>query len=145
MNTQNHNTQNHAAEEVAHYPTNHIIAIVNDGQEAERAADALRQAGFTHVELLSGADSLRKVHQKESKENPLEKLWEDAREAFTETESTEKVYRDALSAGRCVVMAGVANVDDAERADDILRHYHAYSVQHFGSWTVTNLSDSPPK
>lgn len=145
MNAQNPNIQNHAAEEAARYPTNHIIAVVNDQQEAQRAADALREVGFTHVELLSGAESLRKVHQKERAQNPLARLWESARESLTETEASEQLYLDALQAGHCVVMAGVANADDAQRADDILRRYHAYSVQHFGSWTVTNLSDAPPK
>lgn len=138
-------TQERAAEEAAKYPTNHILAVINDRNEAEQAVRALRDDGFTHVELLTGGDSLRKVHQKESEENPLEKLWADAREALTEAESSEKAYRDALSIGHCVVMAGVASADDADRADDILRRYHAHTIQHFGQWTVTNLPDAPAR
>lgn len=134
--------QEHAAEEAARYPTNHIIAIINDRQEAEQAVQALRTDGFTHVELLSGADSLHKVHEKKNEQNPLDKLWESARKALTETEASEQAYLDAMRQGHSVVMAQVANTDDADRADATLRRYHAYTVQHFGQWTVTNLPDA---
>ncbi|HLZ21916.1 MAG TPA: hypothetical protein VKQ30_07330 [Ktedonobacterales bacterium] len=134
--------QKHAAEEAAHYPTNHIIAVINERQEAERAAHALRDSGFTHVDLLSGADSLHMVHQQKDQQNPLDKFWESARKALTEAESSEQAYMNALRQGRSVVMTLVADSSDADRADEILQRYHAHSVQHFGEWTITNLPDA---
>ena len=137
--------QERAAEEAAQYPTNHILAVVNASHEAEQAVQALRDEGFTHVELLSGTDSLQKVHQKTDEQNPLDKLWESVRKVLTEAELSEQAYMDALRQGRSVVMAQVASADDADRADEVLRRYHAHTVQHFGQWTVTNLPDAPAR
>jgi hypothetical protein len=135
--------QEHAAEEAARYPTNHIIAVINDRQEAEQAAAAMRASGFTHVELLSGQDSMRLVHQKMDEQNPLAKLWEDMRKALTDEGASERAYLDELRRGRSVVMAHVANAGDADRADEVLQRYHAHTVQHFGQWTVTSMPDAP--
>lgn len=132
-----------AAEEAARYPTNHIIAVVNDRQEAEQAANALRESGFTHVELLSGSDSLHLVQRKLDEQNPLAKVWESVRKALTDEGANEQAYLDELRRGHSVVMAHVADAEDAGRADEVLRRYHAHIVQHFSEWTVTNMPDAP--
>lgn len=136
--------QEHAAEEAAQYPTNYIIAVVNDRQEAQRAVSALSDAGFSHVDVLAGVDALRMIEQKMDEQNPLAKLWENLRKTLTDEGANEHAYLDELRRGHSVVMAQVANAEDATRAGDILRGYHAHIVQHFDQWTVTNLPDAPP-
>ncbi|MGH2517010.1 MAG: hypothetical protein ACRDHP_15275 [Ktedonobacterales bacterium] len=135
--------QERAAEEAARYPTDHVLAVVNEHHEAEQAVQALRENGFTHVELLSGVDALQKIHTKRQDQGPLDKLWEGARKALTDEGPNEQAFLDALRQGHSVVMTQVAAAEDADRADEILRRFHAYSVLHFGQWTVTNLPDAP--
>lgn len=134
--------QEHAAEEAARYPTNHVIAVVPDRQEAEQAAEALRAGGFTHVEQLSGPEAYQAVQRKMDEQNPLDKLWENVRRALTEEGMEQEAYLDALRQGQSVVMVQVASVEDAAPADAILRRHHAHTVLHFGQWTVTNLPDA---
>jgi hypothetical protein len=135
--------QEQTAEEAAHYPANHVVAVINDRQEAEQAVQALRESGFTHVEVLSGQDALQNVQLKMEKQSPLDKLWESARKIVTDEGPSQQAYMDALRQGKSVVMVQVASAEDAERADEILRRYHAYTVLHFSQWTVTNMPDAP--
>lgn len=131
-----------AAKEVAGYPTNHVVAIIPDGQEAEEAVQALRADGFTHVERLSGPTAHRAVQREMDEQNPLDKVWERIRHALTEEGMEQEAYLDALRQGQSVVMVQVASAEDAAPADAILRRYHAHTVLHFGEWTVTNLPDA---
>lgn len=132
----------HAAKEAARYPTNHVMAIIPDRQEAEQAAQALRVGGFTHVERLSGSAAYQAVQRKMNEQHPLDKLWERIRHALTEEGMEQDAYLDALRQGQSVVMVRVASAEDAAPADAILRRYHAHSVLHFGQWTISNLPDA---
>src|SRR5258708_38877713 len=61
--------------DLVHYPVDHLVAILRDGQEAERAAQDLRDAGFDDVEVLAGPHAIDTIAANEAKANPLARGW----------------------------------------------------------------------
>src|SRR5260370_40691641 len=61
--------------DLVHYPVDHLVAILRDGQEAEQAAQALRDAGFDDVEVMAGPQAGPAIAASRRKANPLARVW----------------------------------------------------------------------
>src|SRR5258707_10362515 len=61
--------------DLVHYPVDHLVAMLRDGQEAEQAAQALRDAGFDDVEVMAGPHAVETIAAHERKGNPPARVW----------------------------------------------------------------------
>jgi predicted O-methyltransferase YrrM len=122
-----------------HYPTGHLIAVLEDARGAEQAARALRDAGFDDVVVFNGQEGLRAIENNEDKENPLRRAWEQLSIQMSDETDWRRVHLEALREGHALVMVHVPQRGQMDQAEGILKAHQARAIQFFGRWTITDL------
>ncbi len=122
-----------------HYPVDHLVAILRDGQEAERAAQDLRDAGFDDVEVLAGPQAIDTIAANERKANPLARVWERLSIQGSDEADARQEALGALREGHAMVMVSTSAGARMDQAEGILKAHHARALQFFGRWTITDL------
>lgn len=137
MTTMKHDEQFHDG---VHYPTNYLVAILQDAHEAEQAAQALRDAGFADVVVFPGQQALQAIEANEEKESPLRRSWErQSLEMEDETDSRQR-YLEALRRGHAIVLVYAPQQAQEELAEGILKAHRAHALKFFGRWTITDIT-----
>src|SRR5258708_11422974 len=90
--------------DLVHYPVDHLVAILRDGQEAEQAAQALRDAGFDDVEVIAGSQAIATIAANERKANPLARIWERLSIQGSDEADARPEALEALRGGHALVM-----------------------------------------
>jgi hypothetical protein len=123
-----------------HYPVGHLIGIVRDGQEAEKAARNLHDAGFTDVVVLDGRPALETIRSRERAAHPLARAWAQLSAYLSDEADARQAALDALDQGHAIVMVYASGVAQQDQAEGILRAHAARGLAYFGRWTITELS-----
>lgn len=122
------------------FPADHVVAAIPDRQEAERAIEALRQAGYGEqdVSLLRPDQVVRQEGAKEH--NVLDRLLAMLRDLVTEEGLDAQVYTKHAQHGDAIVSVHVPDAHQVDRVRDLLAAHHAQSIKYFGRWAITTLS-----
>src|SRR5260370_3950509 len=94
--------------DLVHYPVDPLVAILRDGQEAERAAQDLRDAGFDDVEVLAGPQAIDTIAANERKANPLARVWERLSIQGSDEADARPEGLGALRGGHAMVMGSTS-------------------------------------
>jgi hypothetical protein len=121
------------------YPTDHLMAILDNKQEAERAAQVLHDTGFADVALFHGRRALQAIQANKRRENPLRRSWERVSVEMSDETDSRRHYLGALRQGRSVVMVYAQQPAQVDLAVGILRAHQAHAIQFFGRWTIADL------
>ena len=122
-----------------HYPTGHLLALLQDPQAAEQAAQALHDAGFLDVEVVSGQHALRAIEVTEQQESPLRRAWERLSQVLEDEEDARQEYLEALGQGHAVLLVYAPHRSQLDQAAGILKAHQAHAMRFFGRWTITEL------
>jgi len=133
----------HTPPDATTYPTNNLLAIIDDGAEADRAAEALKAAGFapSDIVVFHGPEALAEIQSRETPITRLRNVWERLTQAPDEGEGRD-AFLQRLREGRTGLMVYAPTHEQAERARDILIRHHAYGLFYLRRWTAERLPDA---
>ena len=120
------------------YPLNDVLAVVDDGAEADRAVQALKDAGFPDgdVDALDGAwfaEAVRGIERRGGLAARLAKILP------TDERLMLRRYMAEAEQGHSVVVVHADKPQDVERAGRILRTHGGHEMRHYGQFVVTDL------
>jgi hypothetical protein len=113
------------------YPKNTLVAIVDDRATVERAAQALRAAGFSDddIYLLNGREAWEKIQQKKADRNIFERIFDNIQEMDAESgRNSPQDYLAALKDGRSNVI--VRDYESRQRAYEALKNSGAHNITY---------------
>ncbi len=121
---------------------NWLVGVIDQPQQAERAVQALRQAGFAEedVLLLHGPDTLQRLEAKDEQRGVLGWTHKAVAQIVSDAGSFEGAYAQEASAGHSIINVHTAEKPDIERARAVLAQHGAHYIKHFGPWTISDLS-----
>ncbi len=133
-------TQHHPHPDGASYPADHVVAVLQTREQAERAASALRDAGFAadDITLFHGEKDLDKIKHHESLMTRLSRLVEPVA-----ADAGRRLYLDALAHGRSVLLVYAPDQEAVEQACKILDQLGVHQKQAFRRWYVEDLPEQP--
>lgn len=121
------------------YPTDYVIAVIDDPEQAQQAARELSGTGCNpeYIGLFSGQQVLANHQAYLKQRNMLERI-----EGLFPSDEGEALqsYLEAAEAGASFIAVHTPNVHDVERYRGILSQHHARSIKHYGKWVLTDLS-----
>jgi hypothetical protein len=123
-----------------HYPVDHLIGVLRDGQEAGLAARSLHDAGYTDVVVLDGPPALAALHAQERTANPLTRAWAQLSAYLSDDADARQAAQAALDQGHAIVMVYASGRAQQDQAESILRARGARGLAYFGRWSITELS-----
>ncbi len=129
------------------YPTNHVVAILDQPGEVTSAIDALTQGGFltSEAQVLCGsaaADSLHATTGRSGLTNLVIRIAESIGVMDFEMEVKARAEQ-ALRDGRYVISVAAPTDERKDVAVRILREHRAHSISYHGRFTIQDIL--PPR
>lgn len=130
------------------YPTNYIVCVIDDLQEAMQAVEAFQTAGFdtSTIHLMKASETLEKIQELGQRKRAFQRLFSSFQDANDET-GTE-VYHLAAKEGHhilyiraCAPSVRTSSIREIGLIREILGRYQAHTIKFFGTWSV---EDIPP-
>jgi hypothetical protein len=115
------------------YPKETMLAIADDRATAERAAQALRAAGFADddIYLLNGREAWEKIQQKKADRNIFERTFDNIQEMDAESgRNSPQDYLAALRDGRPNVIVRARDDERRQRAYEALKSSGAHNITY---------------
>lgn len=122
------------------YPTDYMIAVLDDRAEADSAAEELRSATLPDAFCFHGKEGLVAIQEHARHESALHRAWGALEDAGSEAGEYHQEYLDHLRQGHSVVCVHASTKEELERARGVLANRQGYAVRHFGRWVVRDLS-----
>ena len=124
------------------YPTQRLLAVIDDPARARDAADALVAAGFApaDVVVLAGTDGHAQLAALGSRPNPLSRLVRAVQFLSMDQLPDFLVYERAIEDGRAVVAVRVADRRRIDVARPLLERSGAHFMNYFGRLSTEELS-----
>lgn len=109
-------------EELLEDPTNRVVCVFDEQQQAEAARQSLIDFGFDgeQIRLCHGSDAAEGIDTSAK--------W------FADTDAEIKRYAQELRAGNSVLSVPISDADCREKVDGIVKRHAARLVTHFGQW-----------
>jgi hypothetical protein len=120
------------------YPLNDVLAVVDDHSEAERAVQALKDAGVRDgdVDVMEGAwfaEAVRGIERRGGLAARLAKILP------TDEQLMLRRYMAEAEQGHSVVVVHAESPQDVERAGRILGAHGGHEMRHYGHMVITDL------
>lgn len=128
------------------YTEDYVVAVIDDLQEAEAAADALHQAGFGmgEVRLFDGAQVAGRIDETEKRRSLLERAVVSVRSTASDESLISEDYEEEAREGHQIVVVHTESQEQVNQAYHILRAHHGHAIEHFGRWVITDLWHEDP-
>ncbi len=128
------------ASELLHYPTNHVVAIVDTPERVSAALTALADAGFSESEIVIGcgrevADALDASTGRTGLANLLIRIAERLGVSHNEMRLKDR-YEEALRDGKIVVSVLAPDGERKERAAELLAEHGAHFINFLGRFSI---------
>lgn len=110
------------------FPREYILGVFIDLQDAQKAADALRAAGYgdQEIHVLEGADFVEAISHDQSPFNIV-------------TSTSHDKYLLEARRGRSFLAVRPANTEQLTEIRDVLAPYGAYLVKYIDTWSQRDL------
>jgi hypothetical protein len=123
-----------------HYPVGHLIGVLRNGDEADKAAQSLFAAGYTDIEVLEGPGAREVIESTEAGMHPATRAWERVLLYLSDDADARNAALDALIQGHAIIMVYASSGSHENQAAGILRAHGARRLRYFGRWSVTDLN-----
>ena len=125
------------------YPTDHVLAVLDNRSEMNAAVAALEGGGFLASEIqvgtgIAAADELDATTGRRGLASMLIRLAERIGATDEEME-TKNRYEQAMRENRFVLSVAAATPERKEQATRILREHRAHTVAFFGKHTIEHI------
>jgi len=137
-------TQDSDVMDGTNYPKNTMLAIADDRATAERAVQALRDAGFSEddIYLLNGREAWEKIQQKKADRNIFERIFDNIQELDAESGRTSpQDYLTALKEGRSNVIVRAHDDESRLRAYEALKNSGAHNISYWWQAVIEDLPE----
>ena len=130
-----------AAAKTHFYPTNQVVAVIDEGADVAAVRSELDRAGFAAdaVEVMAGADGLRRLDASGARHGVAGRLLRLIQGYGDMEQMTFSRQADALRAGHSLVGVLVRGTEQRRRAGLILKRHHGHFMNFFGRWTITGM------
>ena len=123
----------------SYYPTGYVVAVFDQRDRAEQAAQGFRAAGgdADQVRVFAGEEVLaldRQFRQERTLGQRLGGLF-----ASDEGEAQQQ-YLEAAQRGATIVTVHAPDLAEAQRVADMLTPHGAHALHHYGPTAMTDLS-----
>jgi hypothetical protein len=120
------------------YPLDDIVAVIDDRAAAERAAQALKDAGVSDgdVDLVAGAWFAQAARSAVQQRGVLRRL---AHLVPTDERVLVRQYVEEAEAGHFLVVVHAPSPDDVERARAVLAAHGAREMHHYERNVIRDL------
>lgn len=137
---QQHNIHQHNADGI-HYPTHYLITVIDDRDEAERAVQALRAAGFDEgdITIFHGHEAFVAIQEQERHLSFFSRV----ANALHGSEEDRHDYLATLRGGASNLLVYAPLPAHVRQAREVLRRYHAHMIAYHGAATIENLPALP--
>jgi hypothetical protein len=122
------------------FPTNHMVGIVKDLQEAEQAVHALRKAGHAadRIHLIHSQEVVEGIQGRLQDRNVVRKMLHQL--ATTSDEGyAGQLYLERARRGWHMIAVYVATAEQADHIAHLLSTYHVSLIKYYGRWSITNF------
>jgi hypothetical protein len=125
---ENEQSQVSSKQPALHFPRKYVLAVLNNMQDAQGAADALRNAGFNGHEILvlESPDFVNAVGRDQLPSNIV-------------TSKSHDMYLLEANRGRVFLAVRPNRTDQLMQIRDVLAPYGAYLVRYIDTWSQTEL------
>ena len=122
----------------SYYPTGYVVAVLDGKEQAERAAQALRDAGHAagDVRVFTGEEVLgldRRFREERTLGQRLAGLLP------ADEGEAQQQYLEAAQRGHALVTVHASELAAAQPVKEILAAHGAHGVRHYGGATMTVL------
>lgn len=116
------------------FPFDHVMAVVDDADDAARAVAGLKEAGFhaEDIQLLRGEEATERLDVECQHCNLVKRLTRFLWSYITVEGLVIRDYEKEAEAGHQIVGVHIRRAEDAEKVQDILKAHHARHVERFG-------------
>ncbi len=123
------------------YPTNHLLAVVDDPGQGRAAADALLTAGFApqDVVLMTRDDPGAGIVGLGQRHSLVTRVVRTVQFMTMDQMPDFARYEEALADGRAVVAVHATDRRDVLRARDLLRDHGAHFLNYYGRVSTEEL------
>ena len=124
------------------YPQDYVAAAIDRPEDAERAAEALRQAGFgaDEVVVMHSDQVVENLQFRQEHLNILERMLAEIKKKTTDEGLDEKRYEAEAKRGASIINVYAPDDEQVRRATEILSAHGAHHINHFGRWAVEDLT-----
>lgn len=119
-------------------PTNHLLAIVDDGEHAQAAERELSESGFDGVKVYRGQRGGDDIDSSGSGHGVTGGLVRGLQQALSNKDNLAE-YEEASREGATVLAVPASDEESRDRAAEILRQHGARDMNHFGKAVVTTI------
>ena len=121
--------------------SNWLVGVIDDPHMAERAVQALLNAGFNQQDilLLHGPEALKRLEAKDEQRGPLGWAHKALASVVTDASAFESDYAREASAGHSIINVHTDDAEYIERGTAVLKEHGAHYIKHFGPWTITDI------
>jgi hypothetical protein len=123
------------------YPKDDIIAVIADHAEAERAVQALQDAGIPadDIDLLEGKQLLEIERDLQARQTLAGRVGRLLSFLTSDEGAYQQQYVDEATKGHHILVVHAPESDVVERVQNVLVAHHARHARRYGALTVTDL------
>lgn len=136
---QTHDSQFPRSKTGSWYPTDYVVGVIDDLQEAREARQAFQKEGYTaeEVRLMKSNEVVQRTQQFEKDKNPLQRFLSSFQETTDETGA--HIYQLEAHKGRHVLYVRAQREEEVDPIAALMQRYHAHTVKYFGPWSVADI------
>jgi hypothetical protein len=132
------------------YPTNYIVAVFDDLEDAKQAVRAFHDRGYEEntVRVMDAQETLARIEQLDAQKNPFQRFFSSFQGATDETGAD--VYRFEATQGHhilyvraCASSIRTCSTREIGQIRAILKAHRAHTVKFFGTWAVEDIALLP--
>jgi hypothetical protein len=135
------------SEDMLVYPTEKVVAVVDDRGALDGVLSALSEAGVPdgEVEILSGQRDAEKLDPTGEEHGPLQRAMRTVQKALGDESERLEALNAELEAGNYVVQVGLTEEDDDRREQEkqrvgrVLKDRGARDVAFYGEYQIEEL------
>jgi len=124
------------------YPTDYMTGIIYDLEDAEKAVEALEQAGFDakDIVLFTSQQAIEKLQESQKQQGFLRKIMGVVASVASDTAGEYYLlYEKAAREGQHILNVYAPTPEQQNSAHTILKAYHGHTIKFFGQWAVKDF------
>jgi hypothetical protein len=124
-----------------YYPTDKVVGIIDDPDDAEAALSDLEVAGFTveEIEVLTGEEGAHRIDSTGRKHGVLPRIVRSIQKLGNYESDHVIRHEQELLAGHFGIGVTAKKEQDRERVKQILKAHNGHFINFYGTWAMQRL------
>jgi hypothetical protein len=122
------------------YPTNYVVGVIDDLEDAQQASQAFADTGYAinEIRLMVSQEALDKVQELENRKNRFQRFFSSFQSATDETGAD--VYHFEAKLGHHILYVRAFSQSEIEKICELMERFHAHTMKFFGMWSVADIA-----